>query len=97
MLKGRTVPSNQSVLYAREERSAFSKRNHNLTNIGPLNVGLGINKMIVPVYLVTGTGNACAWQNRAMVDVLGNLNELLNAADGNDGAFKPMGSVECNS
>lgn len=55
------------------------------------NVGIAIS-IWAEVYLVIGTGNACAWQNNAMVEVLGNLKELLNAADGNDGAFDPIGS-----
>lgn len=45
------------------------------------------------IYRKIGTGNACAWQNRAIVLLLASTKELLRAADENDGAFSPIGSV----
>lgn len=44
-------------------------------------------------YLVMGTGNACAWQNKAKLAWLGFTNMLIFESVENVGGFEPIGSA----
>ena len=58
-------------------------------NDGRLDTYVGIHCYY---YLVMGTGNACAWQSNAKLELLGFTNILILESDENVGGFVPMGS-----